>query len=69
MFNPTKLMKIFEILWISAALIALVMAIVKLANGAPSTSYGYLFMITGLCTAMFFIKRKSRQWLQAREQS
>lgn len=67
MFNPTKLMKIFEVLWISAAIIALVMGITKLASGAEATSYGYLFMITVLCSVMFVIKRKSRQWLEARD--
>lgn len=67
MFNPTKLMKIFEVLWISAAVIALVMGIIKLVGGAPATAYGYLFMITLLCSGMFVVKRKSRQWLEARD--
>lgn len=67
MFNPTKLMKIFEVLWISAATIALIMGVVKLAGGAPASSYGYLFMITVLCSGMYVIKRKSRQWLMARD--
>lgn len=69
MFNPIRLMKIFEWLWLTAATIALIMAIVRLANGAPSSNYGYLLMVFVLCTVMFFIKRKSRQWLEARQSS
>ncbi len=62
-------MRIFEILWVTAAIISSVMGIVKVVSGQSSTEYTYLFLITGLCIAMFYIKRNSRRWLLRREAS
>jgi hypothetical protein len=62
-------MRIFEILWVTAATISSVMGIVKVIRGQSATEYTYLFLVALLCVAMFYIKRGSRRWLLKREAS
>ena len=68
MWSPTKLMRIFEILWIIAAIVSFTIAIVKMvqSNGSPA-EYVYMFVICGLCIVMAIIKRKSRHFILKRE--
>lgn len=69
MWSPTKLMRIFEVLWLVAAGISLGMAIYYIASGrGTAAEYVYLFVIAGLCVLMSFIKRKSRLFILKREQ-
>ena len=68
MWSPTKLMRIFEILWIIAAIISLFMAVRNLIRSYDNPSeYVYLFVICGLCIFMAIIKRKSRHFILKRE--
>lgn len=68
MWSPTKLMRIFEVLWIVAAIIALIIAILNVIRDAGSPEeYIYLFVITGLCIIMAMIKRSSRRFILKRE--
>lgn len=68
MFNPIKLMKIFEIAWLTIAGISLIMALYH-TFFSSNAGYAnlYLFVITGLGIAMFFIKRNSRHFLERRK--
>lgn len=68
MWSPTKLMRIFEILWIIAAIVSLTLAILNIIRnyGSPA-EYVYLFVIAGLCIVMAVIKRKSRHFILKRE--
>ena len=68
MWSPTKLMRIFEILWIAAAFVSLVIGIINVIRntGSPET-YIYLFVVAGLCIVMALIKRSSRRFILKRE--
>ena len=68
MWSPTKLMRIFEILWIIAAIVSFTLAILNMVRnyGSPA-EYLYMFLICGLCIIMAIIKRKSRHFILKRE--
>lgn len=68
MWSPTKLMRIFEILWIIAAIVSFTIAIIYMIRSYCSPAeYIYLFVICGLCITMAIIKRKSRHFILKRE--
>lgn len=69
MLKPTSLLRIFEILWIIAAIIAFGLGLKHLITGeTDGQSYYYLFFIGIMGLIMAFIKRKSRLWIQKKEE-
>lgn len=60
-----RLMKIFEIMWLVAAVIALFMAITRAANGLAYGNYIYITIFT-TCIAifMYIFKKRNRKYLQ-----
>ncbi len=60
-----RLMKIFEIMWLVAAVIALVMAISRASNGLAYGNYIYITVFTTCVAAfMYIFKKRNRKYLQ-----
>jgi|GEM_PF-666658 len=60
-----KLMKIFEVMWLIVAFIALTLAITKAINGEAYGSYVYITIFTaGLAYFMYRFKKKNRKYLE-----
>jgi hypothetical protein len=58
-------MKIFEIMWLVAAAIALFMAITRAANGLAYGNYIYITIFTtGIAIFMYIFKKRNRKYLQ-----
>lgn len=64
MLRPIKLMKIFEVAWLSIAVLSFGMALYKIIGGSQVEHSYYLFLITFLGVMMFLLKRKSRKFLE-----
>lgn len=68
MFNPVKLMKIFEVAWLIIAGISFIMGIYhSILSKGQDAAYPYLFVITVLALLMFYIKRKNRHFIEKRK--
>ena len=68
MFNAVKLMKIFEVAWLTIAAISFIMGVYQLLfQPSKSDSFPYLFLICGLAIMMFFVKRGSRKFIEKRK--
>lgn len=60
-----RIMKIFEVLWLIASLIALTMAIVKAIHGEAYGSYIYITVFTAaVAFFMYRFKKKNRLYLE-----
>lgn len=61
-----RLMKIFEVLWLIASIIALTEAIIKFRNGEAYGNYIYITIFTA-CVAgfMYYYKKKHRKYMEA----
>ncbi len=61
-----KLMKIFEVLWLFVACVALVLAITKAINGEAYGSYIFITIFTsGIAYFMYRFKKKNRKYLES----
>lgn len=61
-----KLMKIFEVLWLFVACVALVLAITKGLNGEAYGSYVWITVFTsGIAFFMYRFKKKNRKYLES----
>jgi len=63
MKNYLKLMKIFEVMWLVAAVISLTMVIIRSSNGQAYGNYIYITVFT-TCVAvfMYWFKKKNRKY-------
>ncbi len=63
MKNYLKLMKIFEVMWLIAAVISLTMVIIRSSNGQAYGNYIYITVFT-TCVAvfMYWFKKKNRKY-------
>jgi len=63
MKNYLKLMKIFEVMWLVAAVISLTMVIIRYSNGQAYGNYIYITVFT-TCVAvfMYWFKKKNRKY-------
>lgn len=60
-----RLMKIFEVMWLVAAAIALVMAITRASNGQTYGNYIYITIFTTCVAAfMYIFKKRNRKYLK-----
>lgn len=62
-----RLMKIFEVMWLIACIVSLVMCITKALNGEQYGNYIYITIFTA-CVAIFMyrFKKKHRKYLEER---
>jgi O-antigen/teichoic acid export membrane protein len=61
-----RLMKIFEVLWLVVAVIALVLAVTKGLNGESYGSYVFITIFTaGIAYFMYRFKKKNRKYLES----
>ncbi len=66
MQNYLKLMKIFEVMWLVAAGISLVMVFVRASNGQNFGNYIYITIFTSCVAAfMYWFKKKNRKYHEA----
>ena len=63
MQNYLKLMKIFEVMWLVAAVISLTMVVIRSSNGQAYGNYIYITVFT-TCVAvfMYWFKKKNRKY-------
>ncbi len=60
-----RLMRIFEIMWLVTAIVALFMAISRALNGQSYGSYIYITCFTGaVAIFMYRFKKKNRKYLE-----
>ncbi len=63
MQNYLKLMKIFEVMWLVAAVISLTMVIIRSSNGQAYGNYIYITVFTTCVAAfMYWFKKKNRKY-------
>ena len=61
-----RLMKIFEVLWLVVAVIALVLAVTKGLNGESYGSYVFItIFMAGIAYFMYRFKKKNRKYLES----
>jgi O-antigen/teichoic acid export membrane protein len=61
-----RLMKIFEVLWLVVAVIALVLAVTKGLKGESYGSYVFVTIFTaGIAYFMYRFKKKNRKYLES----
>ncbi|HAE13349.1 MAG TPA: hypothetical protein DCG24_03910 [Bacteroidetes bacterium] len=61
-------MKIFEVLWLAASLIALTMAIIRATSGQAYGNYIYITLFTAaVALFMYRFKKRNRLYLEERE--
>lgn len=62
-----RLMKIFEVMWLITAAVALVMAVTRAMNGQEYGNYIYITIFTGsVAYFMYRFKKKNRLYLEER---
>ena len=63
MQNYLKLMKIFEVMWLVAAVVSLTMVIIRSSNGQAYGNYIYITVFTTCVAAfMYWFKKKNRKY-------